>query len=586
MDAVEDIKQKLSIEDVVSEYVQLKRAGRNLKGLSPFTAERTPSFMVSPEKQIWHDFSSGKGGNMFSFVMEVEGLDFKGALEYLARKAGVDLSLYRQGDGTTAKRKERLHEALELAAKFYQAHLKQNKTALEYLLKKRAFNKEIVLEFRLGYSPESGTALLDFLYKRGFSEDELKGAGLVTRRYRGPSDMFLGRVMVPLMDPFGRVIGFTARLLRDDPQAPKYINTPQTLLYDKGRHVFGLHMAKESIRLQKFAVVVEGNLDVIASHQAGVRNVVATAGTAMTEMHLKNISRFASDIRVAFDQDQAGLQATERTLPLASKVGVNLQVVTIPSGKDPDELIQKDPALWHKAIESPQYALDWLIERYVRVLDINSAQGKKKFTDIMLQVIRLLVDEVEKDHYLTKVSELVGVSKEALTQKFKRERTPERMLRKSKATPQQTPKTTAEQQKIEDHMLALLMMRHSLRTRLQGLGEMIFSRPESKRLYVFLTSTPDFDGDLGKAKELQTITEYVKILSFQYEELYQDLDIVELEYELERLRIRLIEHYVKQQKRNITGELGMADETRQKELLSQAKNLDELLRHKETPRGR
>ena len=272
MDAKDEVKTRLSIEDVIGEYVQLKRAGRNWKGLSPFTAEHTPSFVVSPDKQIWHDFSSGKGGDMFSFVMEVEGLDFRQALELLARRAGIDLEQYEQKGGRGAKgqsfgkQKERLYEALELATHFYQTQFAHSKTALEYTLQKRAFSKETALEWRLGYSPNNGRALVDFLKTKGFTQNEIKLAGLTNQR---GGDMFRGRLQIPLCDPSGRVIGFTARLLADDPQAPKYINTPATALYDKSRHVFGLHLAKEAIRKSGIVVVAEGNMDVIASRREG-----------------------------------------------------------------------------------------------------------------------------------------------------------------------------------------------------------------------------------------------------------------------------------------------------------------------------
>ncbi|HSX23746.1 MAG TPA: DNA primase, partial [Candidatus Saccharimonadales bacterium] len=389
MDAVEEIKSKLNIEDVIGEYVQLKRAGRNFKGLSPFGDEKTPSFIVSPEKQIWHDFSSGKGGNMFSFVMEMEGLDFKGALELLARKAGVDLDQFRGRSGGNAQLKERLQELNDLAAKFYQTHFSRNKPALEYVLKQRGFSKETALQFRLGYAPNNGTALVDFLKKHKFTEDEIKKAGLSARRYNGIQDMFRGRLMIPLQDARGAVIGFTARLLdNDQPDAPKYINTPQTLLYDKSRHIYGLHLAKDQVRRQGFAVLVEGNLDVIASHQAGVRNVVATAGTALTEQHLKAIGRFAGDVRLAFDADKAGLAATERAIPIASRVNVSLSIVKLPEGKDPDDLIKQNPKLWETAINKHEYALDWLIERYEVQLDLTTGQGKRRFSDILLPVIR------------------------------------------------------------------------------------------------------------------------------------------------------------------------------------------------------
>ena len=347
-DAKEEVRARLNIEDVISEYVQLKRAGRNLKGLSPFTDERTPSFMVSPEKQIWHDFSSGKGGDIFTFVMLVEGMDFRQALEHLARKAGVDLSLFSHGDGRTAKRRARAREALKLAANFYQQNLVKNSAALEYAVKKRRLNRQTIGDFIIGYAPDQGDALTKALEKRGFSRRELADAGLVNR-FGG--DLFRGRMMVALSDGSGEVVGFTGRIIRDDPRAPKYLNTPQKLLFDKSRHIFGLYQAKEAIRKSDAAVIVEGNLDVVSSHQAGVKNVVATAGTAMTLQHLKALSRLAGRIRLAFDGDRAGVSATERAINLAQEIGVELEVVSLPDDvKDPDELIQKDAALWQAAI--------------------------------------------------------------------------------------------------------------------------------------------------------------------------------------------------------------------------------------------
>jgi DNA primase len=287
-DMKEEVRSRLNIEDVVGEYVQLKRAGRNFKGLSPFTGERTPSFYVSPDKNIWHDFSSNKGGDVFSFVMEVEGIDFRAALELLAHRVGVDLAQYDSaGAQEIAKRKKRIYEILELATQYYQQSLLKNQHAVEYVFGKRKLSKEIVQTFRIGYAPSTGDALVNFLKMKEFTQKEAQDAGLLNR-YDG--DLFRGRMMVPLMDGSGRVIGFTARILADEPNAPKYLNTPETLLYNKGRHVFGLSQAKESIRKVDYSVIVEGNLDVISSHQVGVNQVVATAGTAMTESHLKALN--------------------------------------------------------------------------------------------------------------------------------------------------------------------------------------------------------------------------------------------------------------------------------------------------------
>ncbi len=577
MDAVEDIKSRLSIEDVVSQYVELKRAGRNFKGLSPFGNERTPSFMVSPEKQIWHDFSSGKGGNMFSFVMEMEGLDFKGALELLARKAGIDLEQYRGRGNSNSKEKERLYEALELAAKFYQVQFSKNQTALEYALKKRQFSKQTALEWRLGYSPNNGTALVDFMKTKGFSEHDVKGAGLSAQRYRGLGDMFRGRLMIPLQDAQGRVIGFTARLLADDPDAPKYINTPQTLLYDKSRHVYGLHLAKEALRKAKYAVIAEGNLDVIASHQAGVRQVVATAGTALTEYQLKALGRFTPDIRLSFDADTAGLNATERSIPIASKVGVSLSIITIPSGKDPDELIKQDPGKWQQIIEKPKYALDWLIDRYQKQLDIESAMGKREFSDIILRVVRGLGDQVEQEHYIEKVGKLIGVSRDALMSKLKQSTDAPRL--KPKKTENKLPnKISLEMIRAENHLLALTLLQPKLRAVLADIKPQMLAEEQAAKLLVFLQEHPDFDGAAASAAPLRPLADYVKMLVLLFEELYQDLEFTELRYEATQLQASLVRIYVKNQKQRIVHELQNSSDARTAELLGAVKRLDNLLK--------
>jgi DNA primase len=577
MDAVEEVKSRLSIEDVISEYVQLKRAGRNWRGLSPFSNEKTPSFMVSPEKQIWHDFSSGKGGNMFSFVMEVEGLDFKGALELMARKAGIDIEQYRSTPRRGGPNKERLHELLELSAKFYQTQFSKHQIALEYILKKRAFSKETALEWRLGYAPNNGSALVKFALSKGFAEPEIQQAGLSARSYRGGiQDMFRGRLMIPLQDPQGRVIGFTARLLEDDPGAPKYINTPQTVLYDKSRHIYGLHLAKESIRKSQFAVLVEGNLDVIASHQAGVRQVVATAGTALTEPNLKALSRFTGDIRLSFDADKAGMAATERAIPIASRVKVSLSIIDLKNAKDPDELIKQDPELWKQAITKNQYALDWLMERYQKLLDINSAQGKREYSDVLLPVVRNLTDDVEKDHYLNAIAKTIGVDKAALDTKLQKTAGPgPQTRRRVKTDPVKLDKIAVENQKTQDNFLSLMLMRKTLREFLDLITPEMLYTENGRQLLEFLITHPDFDGK--DAKPVQNLADYVKIEALLYEELYQGLELNELHYEAARLQARLIENFVKTQKAKLARQMDQADDSTTHTLLQQAKKYDELL---------
>lgn len=577
--AVEEVKDRLNIEDVIGQYVQLKRAGRNFKGLSPFTNEKTASFIVSPEKQIWHDFSSGRGGNVFSFVMEMEGLDFKGALELLARQSGVDLSKYQTSrDSNRSRENEKLYELIDLAAKFYQTHLTRNKTAWEYVYKTRGFTKSTILTFRLGYAPSSGTALVDFLSKKGFSTSQLRAAGLVTSRGGRLIDMFRTRMMIPLSDATGRIVGFTARTLISDDTGPKYINTPQTVLYDKSRNIFGLHLAKESIRSTKYVVIVEGNLDVIASHQAGIRQVVATAGTAITESQLKGLARLTGDIRLSFDQDSAGLKATERAIPIASKVGVNLQIITIPSGKDPDELIKQNLKAWIGAIEKPQYAVDWLINHYAKNMDLATGQGKREFSDLMLAVIEKLTDLVEQDHYVGKIAELIGVSKEALLAKMKQDyASQKKILRPSKNVSRLIDQQLVERTKLQDHLLALTLLRPELRQYIEPVtAEMLPGEP-AKIVLEFLEQNPDYNVSTPD-KRLQSVNDYIKILILQYEELYSDLEAIELHYEASRLQAQLIQQYVKIRKQELANQLIASDEAKTSSLLEEARQLDKLLK--------
>ncbi len=451
-DAKEEIKSRLAVEDVVGQYVELKRAGRNLKGRSPWGVDKTPSFMVSPEKGIWHDFSANKGGDIFTFVMEVEGIGFKEAMEKLAAQAGVDLSRYRGGDPAVSKRKTRAREALNLATKYYQACLVRSKTVCEYVFYQRNLNRKTVQEFKIGYSPADGKALTTALYKRGFTEQELDAAGLLNR-FKG--DMFRNRMMVPFIDTTGNIIGFTARIIGKG--EPKYLNTPETILFNKSKFIFGLYQAKESIRRNGFVVIVEGNMDVISSHQAGVKEAVATSGTAMTEQHLKTLSNLTNDIRLAYDGDEAGIKATERAIMMAGDLGIDLTVISDYHGaKDPDELIQKDPKLWQQAVENSVPAVDWLLQKYEENLNLNTAPGKRKFSDVALKLLSYINDEVERASYEKKVAEILGVEVSVLHEKGARldrkltEAASKKYLKKPK-----TAVKNSKLEKLENSLLAL-----------------------------------------------------------------------------------------------------------------------------------
>lgn len=451
-DAKEEIKSRLSVEDVVGQYVELKRAGRSLKGHSPWGVDKTPSFMVSPEKGIWHDFSANKGGDIFSFIMEVEGISFREALEKLAAQAGVDLSKYQGNDKDLTKKKLRAKEALSLATKFYQACLVRNREVCEYVFYKRNLNRKTVAEFKIGYSPASGKALLDVLKKRGFSKNELEAAGLLNRF---GSDMFRDRMMVPFIDTTGNIIGFTARVIQKG--EPKYLNTQDTLLFNKSRFIFGLHNAKEAIRRNNFVVIVEGNMDVISSHQAGVREAVATSGTAMTEQQIKALANLTTDIRLAYDGDEAGVRATERAIMMAGDLGIDLTVISNYHGaKDPDELIQKDPLLWQQAVNERVPAIDWLLNKYEENLNLRSAPDIRKYSDIALKLLSYIKDEVERAKYEEKVAKKIAIPVEILREKGMRleNALAQKTASKSKKKPK-TEVTPDHIKKLEDSLLAL-----------------------------------------------------------------------------------------------------------------------------------
>lgn len=556
MDAKDEIKQRLNIEDVVGDYLELKRAGRNFKALSPFSHERTASFMVSPEKQIWHDFSSNKGGDIFSFVMEVEGIEFKEALEILAKKAGVELSAFqKQGNTQRAQLKKRLLEAHVLAAQYYHLCLSRSAPALSYIKEKRGFSPETIRTWQLGYAPETGRALYEFLKKRGFSETELTKAGLITKRRDGWGDMFRGRIMVPLADGQGNVVGFTARLLKDDKNAPKYFNTPQTLVYDKSRQVFGLHHAKEAIRKEDSAIIVEGNFDVIASHQAGVSNVVAAAGTAMTSDHLRSLSRLTLRVVLAFDADDAGLRATERAIPIAQAVGVELRVVSIPDGiKDPDELIAQHPDIWKQTVQNADDAVTWILKRYEKLYDARSAEGKRQLSSKALDIIGGLQDPVEVEHHVKKLSKYLDVSVDSLVTKLRQSKRRE-VSKKSFQAVKAEPDTSS----YIDDFLALNAYFPEVRDSLQNVSAVFFNanRETVKEALKKLGSKRIETSD---ATRLNLNEDYVKILLLTAEEKYASWTPADIMAETMALARRITAKSKQKDKSELTSAIREAEQ--------------------------
>ena len=509
-DARDEIKARISIEDLAGEYLELKRTGRNFKALSPWTNERTPSFIISPDKQIWHDFSSGKGGDIFGFIMEVEGMNFREALEFLARKAGVEIETFdSKRSKEIAEKKERLRKILQISANFYQHMLIRDKEALRYVFRNRKLSKEIVQEFKIGFAPNGQKTLTNFLLKKGFSMSDIRDAGLLNR-FGG--DIFRNRMVIALQDSSGSPVGFTGRVIKDESNAPKYLNTPQTLLYDKSSNIFGLSQAKNEIRKAGFVVVVEGNMDVISSHQAGVKNVVATAGTAMTVHHLKALGRFSNDVRLCFDSDQAGISATERAISLGQQAGVELSIITLNQSageaKDPDELIQKDLELWNDSISKPQPAIEWTFDQYEKRLNIATAVGKKEFSTTALKLVENLNDPVEKDFYIEQIAKRIGVSKAILLGKF--DEKPKTIKPKRRIKIEKANDRFIDEYIYEDDLLALAIKEQKFAKMLRKLQNNILHGEQRNKILEILKSE---DMEL-----LKSFDEYVKILLLKADE--------------------------------------------------------------------
>jgi DNA primase len=419
---VADIKSRLPIVDVVGETVALKRAGSAYKGLCPFHAEKTPSFIVTPDRESWHCFGCGKGGDAFTFVMERDGIEFREALTRLAEKAGVELSAQSARED---RRRRRLREALEASVSWYREVLlrtPQGERARAYL-SERGFSEETLDRFSIGYAPNVWDALCKRLSARGFSDEELVSAGLAGPSNRGGViDKFRGRVIFPIRDQSGKAVGLGGRIL-PGLDGPKYLNSPATPLFDKSRTLFAIDLAKAAIRKAKLTVIVEGYTDVMAAHQAGFTNVVASLGTALTRGQVQLATRYADAVALAYDVDLAGEAATQRGLleELGPDAAVSkVRVIRIPAGKDPDELIRTDAAAWEHAIANAKPVIEYFIDRAAAEADLATIAGRREVTGRALAILKRVGDRVERALYLQHLARLVNVEERTLAEALER----------------------------------------------------------------------------------------------------------------------------------------------------------------------
>jgi len=424
MDAPEEIKTRLDIVDLIADYLTLKPAGSGaFKACCPFHQEKTPSFYVSRPRQSWHCFGCDTGGDHFSFVEKMEGLDFREALELLAQKSGVTLPEFDKEKSTARKR---LYEVNDLAVKFFRGALATRpdaEHAREYL-KKRGIDHLTEDLFKLGYAPAGWSAMSDALIQKGVTADELIRAGLSSPRPSGGGiyDRFRDRIVFPIADIHGNIVGFTSRILTDSKTEAKYVNTPETAIYRKSSVLYGLDKAKGEIRRADLAVIVEGNMDVIASHQFGIANVVASSGTALTAEQLSLLKRFTTNLAIAFDADLAGQAATLRGLDLARAQDFSIKIITLPpdAGKDPDDAVRKNPQIWKDAIKNAASIMEWIYRSAFKNRHTEKPEDKKQIARDVLVEIKRIADPVERDHWLKRLAHDLGVSESALTEALSR----------------------------------------------------------------------------------------------------------------------------------------------------------------------
>ena len=417
MDQREEIKSKIDIVELIGGYIPLKKTGRNYKALCPFHTEKTPSFVVSPERQIFKCFGCETGGDIFGFLMKYENMDFVEALRTLAKRAGVQLKGRRDKSGRW-EQKEKLFEINRLASDFFHWVLlkdKVGKRALDYALS-RGIKKESIETFKLGYAPRSWESLQKFFATRGYKPADLETAGLVIKSEggRGFYDRFRGRLIFPLFDHRGNTAGFAGRLLDPKAVGAKYVNTPETSVYVKGNLLYGLNVAKGEIKKKNSAVVVEGEIDAISSYQAGVKNVVAIKGSALTENQARLLKRYTENISLALDADAAGDAAARRGIEIADQAGLDIKVVRVPLGKDPDDCAQKNPSLWRKAVAEAIPVFDFFIDSALSRFDEKTAVGKKKIGQEVLPILGRISDEIVKAHYLQKLAREIDVEEGVL----------------------------------------------------------------------------------------------------------------------------------------------------------------------------
>jgi len=483
MSAIDEVKQRTDIVEVVSQYASLTKSGRTFRALCPFHSEKHPSFFVYPDQQSWHCFGAcNAGGDVFSFIMKKQGIDFGDALRLLAQRAGVTLSS-RFGQDAGRDERERLYQMNEAAARYFHDLLlssSDGEKARNYVAS-RGFSSKTITDFQLGFSPNSWEALKQHLMERGYTESELLAVGLVVEAETGKThDRFRNKLMFPIHDLRGRIVGFGARVLDDS--LPKYINSPQTPVFDKSSSLYSINLAGAAIRQQDMAVIVEGYMDVITAHQGGFNNVVASMGTSVTEKQVGTLKRLTKNMALALDADAAGEEAMLRGVGYENILDAEVKVIILPKGKDPDDVIKQDAKIWQHLLAEALPIVDYTFNMDTADLDLTTPKGKALARDRLLPIIAGIKDTVRQSHYITKLSKLTETSErriEAEIAKYKADRRATEPRRVAVAQPQRSVPLSP-----EEYCLVLLLQYPELKAQGEGPSPEYFENSENREIFI------------------------------------------------------------------------------------------------------
>lgn len=583
MDQVSQIREKIDIVSFISEFIALKKAGRNFKANCPFHGEKTPSFVVSPERQIWHCFGCGKGGDVYTFLMEYEKLEFAEALRLLAKRTGIEL-ISQKGNSIASSKKEKLYEVNSFAKEFYHFVLTKHKAgekAREYLTK-RGVTAKVIEAFMLGFAPHAGTALVKYLIsKKHYAKEDLLDAGLAFMGRSGLMDFFRGRLMFPLFDHRDNVVGFAGRVLDGDVPS-KYINTRETLIYHKGEHVFGLNVTKDAIRREKQVILVEGEFDVLSCFENGIGNVVAVKGTALTENQVNLLSRFVSKITFCFDGDKAGQEAIKRSLSVVEKKGLTPTVIVIPDGKDPDEALKIEPGVFKKAVKEDLGVYDYLLQKLLAENSTEAVEGKKNIVSEFLSFISSVQNEVVKEHYLRKLSKEVETSYESIAKELQRISERQGMVPEQTAVKSKIKRSREEA--LEEYLLALIVQNEKPKAALQKavlvIAESLSKERSYQKILYHLLEQIEKEQPLGAGLPEELLSSFNTAVLFPLP-VFEDQEKVLIE--IEKVAKQLRRFYIQKKMKDIALAIKAASntvETEEREVeasnVAEIKKLEEL----------